>query len=195
LTHYGEEALNLLSGFRFLYNNRDYLLKHSLHPLPRQFRVGLSILDNFESVNDVMVSFHNIEDMIDASERFVWILSNQVLASTIPHLEKALERGAEFRLIMPLDYQPSDSVRKLVSNEVFREATVQGKLEIMFVDNVDVFLCLSEREVGALGFPGLDGRLDYAGFKSRSEPSIEWSKALFSYYWDKSSPHVPDQLR
>ena len=194
LTPYGDEALNLLSGFRFLFKNREYLMVHSLSEFPEQFRAGLGILDNFEFVNDVMVAFHNIESMIARAEQFVWILSNQVLASTIPYLVQALERGAGFRLLMPKDYLPSESVRELVIHPVFAKAYRSRKLESRFTDKVDVFLCLSEKEVAALAFPNLEGKLDYIGFRGEGELPVEWSKALFTYYWNKATPQIPDQL-
>ena len=129
----------------------------------------MGVLEGCGFVNDVMVTFHNIENMIAKAERFVWILTNQVLASTITYLMQAVERGTEFRLLMPKDYMPSKDVRELVSNPVFEKASRAKKLENRFIDKVDVFLCLSEKEVAALAFPNLNGRLDYFGFKSFSD--------------------------
>jgi predicted transcriptional regulator len=139
-----------------------------------------------------MVAFHNIENMIAKAEKFVWILSNQVLASTIPYLTQAVERGTQFRLMMPNDYMPSKDVRELVSNSAFERASRAKKLESRFLEHVDVFLCLSEKEVAALSFPNLGGRLDYIGFKSKNESVIDWSNALYVYYWEKASSQVPD---
>jgi predicted transcriptional regulator len=194
LTPYGEEALNLLSGFHFLFKNREYFTTHVLTLLPERFRPSLGVLDDCEFVNDVMVAFHNIENMIAQADEFVWILTNQVLASTIPYLMQAVERGTQFRLIMPKDYMPSKDVRELVSNPVFERANRAKKLESRFIDTVDVFLCISEKEVAALAFPNLEGKLDYTGFKSRKETVVDWSKALYEYYWEKSTSQVPDQL-
>jgi predicted transcriptional regulator len=194
LTPYGEETLNLLSGFRFLFRNRDYIVTHTLADFPQQFRAGLGILDSFEFTSDVMTAFHNIENMITKAEKFVWILSNQILASTIPFLVQALERGAEFNLLMPKDYMPSKSIRELVTHPVFAKATRSKKLESRFLDRVDFFLCLSEKEVAALAFPNLEGKLDYTGFSSGSELAVEWSKALYMHYWNKATSLVPDQL-
>lgn len=194
LTPYGEEALNLLSGFRFLFKNREYLTTHVLTELPARFRASLGVLDGCEFVNDVMVAFHNIENMIGKSEKFVWILTNQILASTIPYLTQAVERGTQFRLMMPKDYMPSKDVRELVGNPVFKRASQAKKLESRFIDKVDAFLCLSEKEVSALSFQNLKGRLDYLGFKSKNKAVVEWSKALYVYYWEKATSHIPDQL-
>lgn len=194
LTPYGEETLNLLSGFRFLFKNKEYLMTHTLSEFPRQFRAGLGILDSFEFVNDVMVAFHNIENMIAKAEKFVWILTNQVLASTIPYLVQALDRGAEFRLLMPKGYMPSKGMHELVTHPVFAKASRSKKLENRFLDRVEVFLCLSEKEVAALAFPTLEGKLDYTGFRAESELAVEWSKALYTYYWNKATSQIPDQL-
>ena len=194
LTPYGEEALNLLSGFRFLFENREYFTAHTARGLPKQFESSLGLLDRCEFVSDVMVAFHNIEKMIANAQEHVWILTNQVLASSIPFLVAALERGAEFRLLMPKDFEPTKSIRELVSNPVFAKATRTGKLDVKFIEKIDVFVCLSEKEAAALAFPNLEGKLDYVGFKSASASVLEWANALYGHYWGKASSQIPDQL-
>ena len=139
-----------------------------------------------------MLAFHNVENMIAHAEKFVWILTNQVLASTIPYLTQAVERGTNFRLMMPKDYLPSKDIRELVSNPAFDKANRAKTLESRFIDKIDVFLCLSEKEVAALSFPNLKGKLDYIGFKS--ETSVDWTKNLYENYWETATTHVPDQL-
>jgi hypothetical protein len=118
-----------------------------------------------EHNSEVMVVFRNIENMIAKAEKFVWIISNQVLASTIPFLSQDIERGGQFRLLMPKDYAPTEDMRRLVTNPGFHIAYINNKLENRFLDKVDLFLCFSEKEVAALGFPNLEGKIDYAGFR------------------------------
>jgi predicted transcriptional regulator len=195
LTPYGEEALNLLSGFRFLFNNSDYFTTHTLDKVPDIFRASLGVLDRCESVTDVMVSFHNVEKMIDEANEFVWILTDQILVSTIPYLIQAIESGIQFRLMMPRDYIPSSEIRELVDNPIFEKASRSKKLENRFLEGIDVFLCLSEKEVAALAFPTLKGQFDYTGFRAEIESIVEWSKTVFTYYWNKASTQVPEQLR
>jgi len=194
LTPYGEEAMNLLSGFKFLFKNREYLTTHILGGMPKLFRAGLGILDSFEFVSDVMIVFHNIEIMISKADKFVWIITNQVLMSTIPDLVQAAERGVEFRLLMPKDFAPSEGLPELVNNPVFELASRAKKLESRFLEDVDIFLCLSESQVAALGFPNLEGKLDYIGFKAENEVSAEWAKALYNHYWSKATSQIPEQL-
>jgi predicted transcriptional regulator len=132
--------------------------------------------------------------MIERAEKFVWILSNQVLASSVPYLVNALERGAEFRLLMPTDYMPSNDVRELVTHPLFNKAFRSKKLENRFLDRIDVFLCLSEREVAALSFPNLEGKFDYIGFWAEGVLAVEWAKTLYNYYWNKATSQIPGQL-
>jgi predicted transcriptional regulator len=195
LTPYGGESLNLLSGFRFLFNNSDYFTTHTLDKMPEIFRASLGVIDLCEPVRDVMVSFHNIENMIAEANDFVWILTDQILASTIPYLVQAIERGTQFRLMMPRDYKPSADIRKLVDSPIFERASRSRKLENRFLEAIDVFLCLSEKQVAALAFPTLKGGFDYAGFRAKNESVMEWSKTIFTYYWNEATTQVPEQLR
>jgi predicted transcriptional regulator len=132
--------------------------------------------------------------MIEDAEEFVWILTDQVLASTIPYLLNAIGRGVEFRLLMPGNYLPSGDVLDLVDNPIFEKASRNRSLSNRFLENVDLFLCLSEKEIGALAFPKLDGKFDYIGFVGKTASQIEWSKQLYLYYWSRAKSQIPDQL-
>lgn len=194
LTPYGEEALLQLSGFRFLFENRNYFLNHSLRLLPRQFQSSIGMLEGSRLAEDVMISFRNIEEMIAEAQERVWILTNQVLASTIPYLTQAIERGAEFRLLMPKDFVPTPSIREIVDNPIFEKATRTQKLDCRFLVEFGAFMCLSEKEVSAIGFPDLGGKFDYVGFKGHNSFVMDWAVALFLRYWSEASSQIPDQL-
>jgi predicted transcriptional regulator len=70
---------------------------------------------------------------------------------------------------------------------IFLQAVKAGKLENRFLDKIDVLICLSEKEVAALGFLNADGRLDYHGFRAVDELSFRWTKALYSHYWNMAT--------
>jgi len=194
LTLYGDEALTQLSGFKFLFHNRDYFLTHMLSALPKQFQSSIGMLEGAELVDDVMITFRNVEEMIAKAQDRVWILTNQVLASTIPYLTEAIERGAEFKLLMPKDFVPTASVREIVDNPVFEKALRIQKLECRFLNKLGAFVCLSEKEVAAIGFPNIEGKFDYSGFKSKSDSTVKWANALFMNYWTSASCQIPDQF-
>ena len=184
LTPYGEETLELISGFSFLSKHREYFVTHTLSTLPREFSFSIASLSGCQLVDDVMVAFSNVENMIQKAEEYVWILSNQILVSTLRYLQEALKRGAEFRLILPKNVIPPKDAMERINNAVFLQALKAGKFENRFLDEVDVLICLSEKEVAGLGFPTVEGKLDYHGFYGTDELSFKWTKALFSHYWN-----------
>lgn len=47
-------------------------------------------------------------------------------------------------------------------------------LEMRMLDEIDVFLWMSEKEVAVVSFPTLEGNFDYKGFTSRDEGAIRW---------------------
>jgi predicted transcriptional regulator len=187
LTPYGEETLNLLEGFNFLSKHRDYFATHTLSTIPKEFSNSLASLSGCQLVDDVMVAFSNVESMIQKAEEYIWILSNQILVSTLPYLEESLKRGVEFKLILPITVNPPKDALERMYSPIFLQAVKAGKLENRFLDKIDVLICLSEKEVAALGFLNADGRLDYHGFRAVDELSFRWTKALYSHYWNMAT--------
>lgn len=110
------------------------------------------------------------------------------------HLVEAVQRGAEFHLLMQKDFMPTKSIRDITRNPVFTKAVRAGKLDTKFLDKIDAFLCVSEKEVAAIAFPNTQAKLDYSAFKSENKNVVEWSKALYTYYWNQASSQIPDQL-
>ena len=140
-----------------------------------------------------MVAFHNVENTIQEVKQYVWILSDQVLVSTLPYLAEALERGAEFRLVLPQSIQPPKDIRERAQNPVFERAVRAKRMESRFLDKVDNLLCMSEKEVAALCFPNLEGRLDYRGFRAKDEQAHKWAEALFLCSWNRAAKNIPNQ--
>jgi predicted transcriptional regulator len=194
LTPYGEETLDLLVGFKFLSQNREYFLTHTLSTLPKEFSYNLALLNGSQMVNDVMMAFSNVESMIQKAEEYIWILSNQILVSTLPHLEEALKRGVEFKLMLPRTVTPPKDALERMYSPVFLEAIKTGKFENKVLERIEVLICLSEKEVAALGFLNTEDKMDYIGFHAKDELSFKWAKALYLYYWNRASMQMPDHL-
>lgn len=186
LTPYGEETLILLEGFSFLSKHREYFTSHTLSGLPKEFSFNIAALKDCELAEDVMVAFSNVESMIQNAEKYIWILSNQILVSSIPYLQEAVRRGVEFKSLLPRDVVPPKDAIEGMSAPVFFEAVKFGKMENRVLDKIEVFLCLSDKEVGALGFLNVDGKMDYHSFHGTDEASCKWTKALFLHYWDRA---------
>ena len=56
------------------------------------------------------------------------------------------------------------------------------------LDEMDVFLWMSEKEVAVVFFPTVEGRFDYKGFTSRDENTLRWCKELFHHHWERGEP-------
>ena len=192
LTPYGEETLDLLAGFDFLSQHREYFLTHTLSTIPKEFSYSVASLSGCQLVDDVMVAFSNVERMIQKATEYIWILSNQVLVSTLPHLEEALKRGVEFRLMLPTTVIPPKDALERMYDPIFLQAMKTGKFENRSLEKVDVLICLSEKEVAALGFLNSEGELDYHGFHATDELSFRWTKSLYSYYWNLATRQEPE---
>jgi predicted transcriptional regulator len=194
LTPYGEETLDLLSGFNFLSQHREYFLAHTLSAIPKEFSYSLASLSGCQLVDDVMVAFSNVENMIQKAEEYIWILSNQILVSTLPHLEESLKRGVEFKLMLPITVIPPKDALERMGDPIFLQAIKAGKFENRFIEKIDVLICLSEKEVAALGFLNAEGKLDYYGFHATDELSFKWTKSLYSHYWNMATRREPEFL-
>ncbi len=194
LTPYGEETIDLLEGFSFLSKYNDYFATHTLSNIPKEFSYSLASLKGCQLVDDVMIAFSNVENMIQKAYEYIWILSNQILVSTMPHLEEALKRGVEFRLLLPLNVTPPKKAVERMCDSVNLKAIKEGRLQARFLEKVDVLICLSEKEVAALGFLSTEGKIDYHGFRAEDDLSFKWTKALFSHYWNLSISREPEFL-
>ena len=184
LTPYGDETLSLLLGFDFLSNNSEYFTKHTLSNIPEEFRYNLASLSGCHLVEDVMVAFANVESMVQKAQEYIWIISNQILVSTLPYLQDALKRGVKFRLILPSTVTlPKDALERMY-DPVFLEAIKTARFEQRFLPQINTLICLSEKELAALGFSNTENKIDYHGFYATDDLSFKWARALFLHYWN-----------
>lgn len=181
-TPYGEHAMRLLPGFQFLSKHSEYLTTHTISHLPDEFVTRIGDLRNCTFTDEVMVAFHAVENLIQMAQKHVWILSDQILMSTLPFLEEAIKRGVEFRLILPEDmipppgFKPIPEIPKLIMRRTLKR--------------VEVIATLSEKEA-RIAFPTIEERMDHIGFGSTDESSHKWCRDLFLYYWERADPGKP----
>ena len=71
-----------------------------------------------------------------------------------------------------------------------RKARREGLFKTHTHDNIQVFMMLSEKEVGVLSFPTFEDRLDYVGFTSTDSKVLDWCKELFMSYWKDRLPPI-----
>ena len=58
------------------------------------------------------------------------------------------------------------------------------------IESIDIFLAMSEKEVGGVAFPRTSGEFDYLGFTSKDSKFHKWCTDVFKHYWSLSKPKI-----
>ena len=185
VSSFGKTFLSQLSGTEFISMHREYFNNHSLTCLPLEYIGRLGELNNTVFVDDVMVVFKNIENMMQTAEEYIWRITDRFLMLLLPNILSATKRGVGYKLVYPRDIVFPPDV-KLTAE--LRESRDNGLFSAKSMETSCVFLTMSEKEVAALSFPTLDGRFEYWGFTSTDEQVHRWCKDLFQHYWEKGTP-------
>lgn len=182
LVPYGAYVINQLAGLDFLSIHQDYFAKHNLSNLPEEFMARIGELQGSGFIDDVMVAFSQAENLISQADEYIWIIGNQVLMSTLPHLEVATKRGAQFRLILPENLVPPPGFKPL--------PTVPGKIERRTLKHVDFIMTVSEKQA-RVGFLSVDGKLDPSAFEAKTASAHKWCRDLYMHYWQIAQTGQP----
>ncbi len=189
LTSYGNLILRQFLGLEFISKNRDYFTYHSLERLPQEFIDRIGDLQNSTITDDIMVILHRVREGMKEAEKYIWAIVDQYPLSTVPIVREAQDRGVKIRTIEPKDWiAPPEfyDIRAKAEKEWVSRARRMGLVEQKVVEEVDIFLYMTEKEVSALAFPTLDGKFDYLGFASIDERAHKWCRDLFRFYWEKA---------
>lgn len=177
VSSYGKLVLNQIPGYEFTSTNMEYFKDHTLDDLPYEFISRIGELKESFYLDNVMAVFQNIQEMCDEAEEFIWRITDTRLNIIYPKLQEAADRGVEYRRIEPT---------LVVEAPVISSLPPVNPGEVRCLDHVNVFLAISEKEVGGLAFPLVSGEFDYLGFTSKEPRVVKWCMDLFQFYWDKS---------
>ena len=181
LTSYGRLILDQSSGVLFATLNMGYFKNHKTDDLPVKFVSRLTELNNSRLVTDVMVTFANIERIIDEASEYIWRLTDRYNMMSLPKLEEATNRGVNFRLMQSRDFKyPPDWPGPGV---VLKEARLSGRFEVRTSYEANIFIAMNEKEVAILAFPMENNMYDYRGFSSTDPRFLDWCSDIFEYYW------------
>jgi predicted transcriptional regulator len=188
LSPLGEEALRLLDGYRFLSEHSEYFSTHTLRDIPGEFTDRLGALVNAEQPREIMSTLSTVEDMMAEAEEYVLTIADSILQSYLPLEIESIMRGVKNRTIVQSDVQLSPGVLAVAHREeaVLVAAGMSELLEARYIDRVDVFLVMSEREVAGITFRTVDGGFDHMHFSGSDSRFHGWCKDLFEYYWVRS---------
>jgi len=172
---FGGEILSLMHGFEFLSKYRDYFNDHDLSDLPLGFRNRIGELRTCALSKDVFSSLYMTENVIRRAEEYIWMMSDQVLASTKPLLDEAVKKRAiKTRVILPDELVPPPEYEPL--------PLVAGRMERRTLKNIDLAIVMSGKEA-QLAFRGNDGQMDFRAFSIVEPLPLNWCKELYNYYW------------
>ncbi len=171
LTPFGNLTLSMLSGICFISKNTPYFLEHDLFHLPSEFIGRIGELSSIPpGTSDVMTSFRLSEIMLQAASEYMWVMSDQILTSTLPIIGERMRHGVEFRFIFPENIVPPPGVKP------------EPKAQRRRLPKVEEIILMTEKEA-MFGFPGLNGKMDYSLLIAKDPNSHKWCKDLFLYRW------------
>ena len=194
LTSYGEEVLKMLPGFNFLSQHTEYFTTHTLSFLPRELVYRIGDLENCPYINDALLTFDDCERLINQAQEFIWFITHQHAVSMLPHMQHALERGVQVRVITPTDlatppgYYEHEYVQAFLN--VSERLAQSGLYQTRQLDQVDICLSVADTVQGRIVFPTLDRDFDYKGFTIIDNTSHRFCKDLFMHYWNQAPSHV-----
>jgi predicted transcriptional regulator len=193
LQPYGLHAFRLFPGFQFLTEHVEYFNRHTLTKLPEKFMNRIGELKGCEPVIGLMGTIARVERIVLEAEEYWWYISPEPLAtaSSIGKALEVIEGGINARGIEPLTYRRPAEIERDISKEMrenIRKLRVSGGLDNKYMENIDVSIYMSEKEVALLAFPEITGQFDYQGFTSTDPKVHEWCKELHEHYFDRAVP-------
>ena len=194
LTSYAELVLKQLEGLNFVSRHKGYFRKHSLDKMPEDLVLRIGDVSEATYLPNVSQALYSVERLIKEAQDYIWLISDQISFGVFCELGKALERGTRNRAIQTKSfvYLPS-IVRDYFQyyekhiTPIERRSWDAGALEDRLVDQVDVFLFISEKEA-AVAFPLNSGKFDYLTFSGTEKRFHNWCSNVFEYYWSKAEP-------
>ena len=185
LSPLGEEAIRLLDGYRFLSKHSEYFSTHTLRDIPCEFTDRLGALVNAEQPREIMSILSKSENMVEEAEEYVLTIADSFPMSWIPLELESVMRGVKNRTIVQRGLQMSPELDAVTRREeaVLAARGMSNLLEIRYVDRADVFLMMSEKEVGGITFRTVGGGFDHMHFSGSDSRFHGWCKDLFEYYW------------
>jgi predicted transcriptional regulator len=147
-----------------------------------------------------MNSFAWIESLFKKAEKYIWMVHDQYILSTLPLYLSAVRRGMKVKLVEPRARAPErklDSMRPIYlsdeDEETILNARLNGQVESRLLDAIDIFLYVTEK-ASMIAFPLSNETFDYLGFASEDLRARRYCQDLFQVYLEKSQKATTDEL-
>jgi predicted transcriptional regulator len=192
LSSFSELILRQLEGLDFVLQHRGYFTSHSALHLPVEFILRLSDLDKATIVDNLPVAIYKIRKTIQEAEKYIYLITDHYYLETLSLYKEAFDKGVRMKVIEPKDWLIPAELKKAYPKYyelVVNEVRASGLLEERVVEKLDIYLCMSEKEVATMALPCLDGKFDYFGFATTDKRAHKWCLDLFHHFWRCSLPH------
>ena len=194
LTPYGRLSLRLLTNQSFVAEHRDYFNAHSLDTHPQEFVARIGELGAGKPAGNAMVTFGIVENLMRDAEEYVYMIIDQYLLSILPLCVSALKRGVRLRTVelksrgdrRNLNPERSGYISE-EDEDFFIESWRAKTVQSMFLDEIPVFLYVSEKEA-VIAFPLGEGGFDYIGFSSTDPAFKGYCCDVFNHYYEIGEP-------
>jgi predicted transcriptional regulator len=191
LTAFGGLILKQLDGLDFVIEHRGYFTPHSALQLPNEFILRLGDLNKATVVDKLPVAIYKTKKTIREAEKCICLITDHYYLEVLSLCREAFDRGVRIEVIEPKDWLIPPELKEAYPPDyelVSGEARASGLLEERVAEKLDIYLCMSEKEVATVAFPCLDGKFDYLGFAATNGRAHKWCLDLFHHFWSCSLP-------
>lgn len=200
LTPLGSLTLRSLKTLSFAVKHSEYFQDRNLTKLPDQFVNRLSELEygtpNYKNKANIMNTGRTIMKVFGEAQKHMHYILDDEIAELILYAKPEKESVERFqtqianrvhlRFIFPETFDIDRVNPEML--ELNHRLSMTGMWESRLIEECDVFLNMSEKEVAVLSFPNIDGYVDYLGFEGKDDTMLNWCNDVFDYYWKNSRP-------
>lgn len=187
ITAFGENVLELLPGLEFLTKHREYFVTHNINHLPNEFLSRIGDLQDSKLLDSPVLAFQWVNTIIEGAKTHLYFIADQVPSGSIPLIEAAVKRGVTTYFLMP-----EDIVRPPLPVSYTPHYDTDDRLRMSIGRTKSVeFVGVVSESAAVVGFPTIDGTMDYLAFYSESEDAVHWCRALFMHFWGQVNPVHP----
>jgi predicted transcriptional regulator len=155
---------------------------------PSEFLARLGDLQNCERIDDPLDMISSIKSVFDEAEEWHLYMAPIRITShdSMQDVVDQLNNGIKIRNIEETDYKLSARSLARTPKEnliAMQDHWVKGNMDYRYLDEINIRIYMSEKEVSLLSFPKIDGEVDLLGFTSSDPKFHRWCKDIFDYYW------------
>jgi predicted transcriptional regulator len=189
ITSYGYQILKILPSFDFLVRHKEYFSTHKTEHIPLSLMRRVCEMNNSTLLDNPVLAFQRVNTIINKAKEHLWVVADQVPSGSIPLIAQAVKRGVEFWSLMAQNMKRPDIPDSYMPQYSEEE---RKRIKVGWTESVAIVGVISEN-TALIGFPTLDGKMDYLAFVTEDKQGIQWCRDIYLYYWQnlESPPKNP----